>query len=90
MLPPFGRFLARRFRERHNLRVTYEVDMDVRREAFMRPRGIDPQNEAARAHSEHLLERAIALRERVPAEDEICERLDMVRRMGVLPIPPTS
>ena len=87
MLPPFGRFLDGRFHEHHKLRSTYEVDMDARHESFMRSRGYEPEDEAA-AHLAHLRARSIALRDREPTAGEICERLDMVRQRGVLPIPP--
>ena len=70
MLPPFGRFLAGRFHEHHKPRATYEADMDVRREAFVRSRGFDSDGEAG-AQVEHPRERPFALRDREPAEDEI-------------------
>ena len=55
MLPPFGRFLSGRFREHHKLRATYEADMDVRHEPFMRSRGYGPEDEAT-AHVSHIRE----------------------------------
>ena len=87
MPPPFGRFLAVRFREHHEIRATYGADIDVRHEAFMRPRGFGPEDEAI-AHVEPIRGRWIALRDHEPDEGAICDRLDMVRQRGALPIPP--
>lgn len=48
--PPVGRCLSGRFHNRKKLRGKYEADMGVRHEAFVRPRGFEPDDEV-RAHA---------------------------------------